>query len=609
MGERLQRRDARAALDPCTAADRRILDLLVRLPFLWAEAIAVLNGLAGPASVYRSLSRLEAAGLTVGLRLPLRPGASPRLYYPTDAGLAATSLDPGAAQPPPQRYARSAVLLAAAPGLPQLVASYELLIMLAGSRFGRTSVIAWERPWRRRYQPPTAKQPVSVQLPAAAMLSWGDTPTDYLLLPDLGSAPVRAYRATLGRLLVLRHLAGGELPPLIIGTTSAGRAEAWDWLLDDVSRVRNEAPLARWITTWADLHDRHAAEDAGGRRGLTLQQLPVCQLSGHSHYACEPARPAASTAGLAPNPRRARSSSDRLGQLALRVTPADHALLELIGRHPFLTVEDLGAAFGWTREWTRWRRNRLIRDGLVRLLEPEEAGDVAVLGLAELTAQSLTLVTSRLGITLAAAVRYLGLAGGGPEQPTGQRRSLLRSLDHTLGVNSVFVSLYRTAHALVQTGSDDGLLEWRSAAACSRGRVRPDGYGVYRHRGEVHGFFLEYDRGTMSGRDYREKFAAYFDYRASGRYEQDYDGFPTILVVTTNRAAEERIAQVVRTAILGWSAPLPVLLTCDWRINHDPANPHGLLGPVWREPDAEFHRRRRWALGATTTPAGAGANG
>ena len=233
----------------------------------------------------------------------------------------------------------------------------------------------------------------------------------------------------------------------------------------------------------------------------------------------------------------------------------------------------------------------------MRLLEPGEAGGTAALGLTELTADGLTLVTSRLGITLAAAVRHLGLAGGGPEQPTGQRRSLLRSLEHTLGVNSVFVSLHRTAHALVQAGSDDGLLEWRSAAACSRGRVRPDGYGVYRHRGEVHGFFLEYDRGTMSGRDYREKFVAYFDYWASRRYEQDYDGFPTILVVTTSPAAEERIARAVRVSGIGWAVRLRVLLTCDWRINRDPANQRGLLGPIWREPHGENRDRCPWPPG------------
>ena len=55
MGEQLYRRDAWAGLDQGTAADRRILHLLIRLPFLWAEAIAALNGLAGPGSVYRSL--------------------------------------------------------------------------------------------------------------------------------------------------------------------------------------------------------------------------------------------------------------------------------------------------------------------------------------------------------------------------------------------------------------------------------------------------------------------------------------------------------------------------------------------------------------------------
>ncbi|HZU05153.1 MAG TPA: replication-relaxation family protein [Chloroflexota bacterium] len=597
MDERLQRRDAWAALDQCTVADRRILHLLIRLPFLWAEAIAVLNGLAGLASVYRSLRRLEAVGLTLGLRVPLRPGASPRLYYPTDAGLAATSLDRGAAQSPPPRCARSAALLAAAPGLPQLVASYELLAALAGSRTGRPSVVVWERPWRRRYQPPTAKQPATVQLPARAVLSWGATATAYLLLPDLGGVPLQAYRATLGRLLVLRHLAAGELPPLVIGTTTMGRAEAWNWLLDDVSRARNEAPLARWITTWANLRVGPAAGDGGGRRWLTVQEPPVYQPSGGPLDRRERPRPAAPVAGAAPQACQARCLSYRLGQLALRLAPADYALLEVVGRHPFLTAGELSTVLGWTRERTSWRRNRLIKAGLVRLLEPGEAGGPAALGLTELTADGLALVTSRLGIPLEVAVRHLGLVAGGPDQPIGQRRSLLQNLDHTLGVNAVFVSLHRTAQALVRAGSDDAVLEWRSAAACSRGRVRPDGYGIYRHRGEVYGFFLEYDRGTMSGRDYRQKFTAYLDYRASGRYEQDYDGFPTILVVTTNPAAEERIARAVRASGIGWAVRLRVLLTCDWRINRDPANLRGLLGPIWREPHEENGDRCPWPPG------------
>jgi hypothetical protein len=98
----------------------------------------------------------------------------------------------------------------------------------------------------------------------------------------------------------------------------------------------------------------------------------------------------------------------------------------------------------------------------------------------------------------------------------------------------------------------------------------------------------------MSARDYAEKWAVYHDYRESRAYELDYDGFPTILVVTTDDTAEKRIARSVRAASIGRATPLPVLLTCDWRINSDPSNQDGLLGPIWREPSAGFHERCQW---------------
>jgi hypothetical protein len=248
-----------------------------------------------------------------------------------------------------------------------------------------------------------------------------------------------------------------------------------------------------------------------------------------------------------------------------------------------LTVDELAVLLGWSQGWTMWRRHRLTRDGLVRLLDESEVRDTGRLGLTELTADGFRLVASRLGLPPGAAVQHLGLGGGGPDQPIGQRSSLLRTLPHTRGVNALFVGLCRTARTLATTGLNDALLEWRSAAACSRGRVRPDGYGVYQHRGEAYGFFLEYDRGTMSGRDYRAKFAAYSRYRASGRYDQDYAGFPTVLVVTAEPAAEERIARALRAVSLAWPARLPVLLTCAWRIEHTSAYGSGWLGAIWRE--------------------------
>ena len=41
-----------------------------------------------------------------------------------------------------------------------------------------------------------------------------------------------------------------------------------------------------------------------------------------------------------------------------------------------------------------------------------------------------------------------------------------------------------------------------------------------------------------NSRDYREKFAAYHEYRSSGRFQLDYDGFPTILVITADKATK-----------------------------------------------------------------------
>lgn len=227
--------------------------------------------------------------------------------------------------------------------------------------------------------------------------------------------------------------------------------------------------------------------------------------------------------------------------------------------------------------------------------------------LAELTAAGLALVAAQQGLSLTAAVRFNGLAGAGPGEGIGSRRKLLgQNLPHTLGTDAIFVGLVRTAREFVRAGSDDALVEWRNAAACGRWRLRPDAYGAYRQRGRPYGFFLEYDRGTMSTRDYLEKFAAYYAYRDGRLFERDYDGFPTILVVTTSNAAEKRIAEAARAAAVGRRPKLPLLLTCEWHID-DKRNSDGLLGSIWREPEGDFPDRRSWPRQPSRTPALPGA--
>jgi hypothetical protein len=134
----------------------------------------------------------------------------------------------------------------------------------------------------------------------------------------------------------------------------------------------------------------------------------------------------------------------------------------------------------------------------------------------------LRLVAARLGFPLSVAVEAEGLVGGGPGEPIGNRRSLAKNLTHTLGADTVFTHLYRLAPRNDTRGSDDELVLWNGPGACSRGRMRPDGHGVYRRGDQLHYFFLEYDRGTSGLRPLARKLNAYYEYLETGRFRRDY---------------------------------------------------------------------------------------
>ena len=226
MIRRSTRRDAEGAASRLTAADRDTLWLLARLPLLWAGALAQLAGHTGPASSYRQLQRLRADGLVATLRPPQGAGSAPRLYYPTERGLAAAGAGLHLAALARHLRVTERDIAARLPGLPPLLAAYRLLATLAASRPGRPVLQEWEQPWRWRYPSPTGKTLLRVELPAYAELRWDGGPVEScLLVPDLGVTPLRVYRAALSRLLVLRGASGLELP-LVIAVPSERRAEA-----------------------------------------------------------------------------------------------------------------------------------------------------------------------------------------------------------------------------------------------------------------------------------------------------------------------------------------------------------------------------------------------
>ena len=104
-----------------------------------------------------------------------------------------------------------------------------------------------------------------------------------------------------------------------------------------------------------------------------------------------------------------------------------------------------------------------------------------------------------------------------------------------------------------------------------------------------YGFFLEFDRGTVHAAALRAKFAAYHRYQAGDWAARDYDGFPTVLVVTTGPGGEQRIVEAVRATATVLVSRLPVLLTTLGWIERDSPGP---FGSIWLDPESGM--RRSW---------------
>jgi len=423
--------------------------------------------------------------------------------------------------------------------LPVLVVAYRLLTYVVQRVDRPVRVAAWEHPWIRTLGQTETSRVRHVRLPAAAALiptnASSEQSQGLLLLPDLGTLPVASYRPVLRRLIELAQTAAVKQPePLLIvgvaaGSRSPARVTIWRALLQQVARQAGERPL-------------HA-------------RVVAC--------------PEAFVAGAHKN----RRSADQ----------AEHAL-GLVSRHPLLEHGQLATLLDISRSSAGQLVNQLASNGWVRAFRSGDVTADAVgrrpgrprqLSLVELTAAGRREAAQRLLLPATVAARHHGLLGS-----DSNTRRFARHLAHTLGANEVFVAFVLAARRMTARGGDEALEEWRSAAACARGRFRPDGYGCYRRGGSRFGFFLEFDRGTEKPREYAAKLATYYRYRDSGTAARDFKGFPTLLVVTTSAAAEARFAnQAYLAQQRHGGAPLLIFLTTTTRIQ---ACPEGVLGPIWR---------------------------
>jgi len=323
--------------------------------------------------------------------------------------------------------------------LPMLIAAYRLLAEVVRGLDRPVRVGAWEHPWSRTFRTSQAGYVSRVRLPAAAVLFCEPSACSQihrlLLVPDVGTAPLSSYSTALRRLLELRQEANvdeRDEPLLVVGVATAARS----------SGVRSEA----W-RSWLNQIARRA-----GARPLRADVL-VCG-GGLVSARCED--------------RRSPSQADEV--------------FALIARHPLLTSQQLATLLDTSSARVAQLVSRLVDSGwlrpllLDRLLMHGTHGltgrQLCRLGLVELTAAGRREAARRLLVHAGLARRRHGIL-----QDDAARRRFLRHLQHTLGTNAVFVALASAAWRVRARGGDDALEEWRAAAACARGRFRPDGYG------------------------------------------------------------------------------------------------------------------------------------
>jgi hypothetical protein len=237
--------------------------------------------------------------------------------------------------------------------------------------------------------------------------------------------------------------------------------------------------------------------------------------------------------------------------------------------------------------------DNLARYGLVQSTDKSLENEAAPPRRYFLTDVGLKLLAARDGVPPRRYARYGIVAASMPKKQGGGRlETLLRQLDHTVGVNRFFVSLIRDS---VKGGPR--LIRWLSASEAAQkftyGEVthwlRPDGAGDIYWNGRLWRFYLEWDRGTVKLPDVVEKCRLYAAYLATlARKQVDGRSLPDVLAVTTSPVRENVIRRALDSALEEVSRPPALFLTSVAPLFHR----LGPFGVVWH--DADGSARRRW---------------
>ena len=403
-------------------------------------------------------------------------------------------------------------------------------------------------------------------------LRWGQWHAPFFVAWDRAGSPPFHRRKRVAGWCAFRdthHPWGREdIPPILVVCPGEAEAEQWSCallaayrglaaplpvFLTDVTSALGEGPLGPvWRrpdgSVRAHLCERLAWRPAvpSEVRGRVLAN-PAAELEPTSQSGQQLRDWAREAVASSEGSSRVPGGLERLAALSLVTSSTEKRMLEWLGPHPLLSVDDLAVILRISCELAQHLLDNLLRHGLVdftdRSLENEASGQRRYF----LTHVGLKLLATRDGVPPRRYARYGIVAAAMPgKQGGGRLQTLLRQLDHTVGVNRFFVRL-------IADGGKSGprLVRWLSASEAAQrftcGDVphwlRPDGAGDVYWQGKVRRFYLEWDRGTMHWPQTLNKLHAHASYFECLRRNGPEDNlFPTVLIVTASPARERLIA-------------------------------------------------------------------
>ena len=156
---------------------------------------------------------------------------------------------------------------------------------------------------------------------------------------------------------------------------------------------------------------------------------------------------------------------------------------------------------------------------------------------------------------------------------------LVQHIQHAAGIYGFFARLAQAT----REKPEQALCWWETGAMCERRyrggeqwyNLRPDALAQYCIGREQMRFWLEWDRGTMNGRDLLLKFASYAHYVASREWAREDTRLPRLFCVAPDIAQERRMQRVAQTSLTS----TPELLV--WTTTEVLLNAYGPLAPIW----------------------------